>query len=195
MSALSLLSNAVRVWNTVRIAKIVRDLERSVDRPVRPEVLGRVSPLWSGHVIASGTYHFVDGPEQVEATGREDRCGHLLPIRVVSGSRPLSFRADASRSCGSTSRLGYPGALAAAVRRFGGLAPSARFYGFPPARRPNPVKNRTTAGRRKTYSGPGAHLAARRSAPAPQSRRPAAAGTYHFDRAAPDRRARAQGNP
>jgi TnpA family transposase len=57
VSALSLLSNAVLVWNTVSIAEIVRDLERSVDRPVRPEVLPRVSPLWSGHVIASGTYH------------------------------------------------------------------------------------------------------------------------------------------
>lgn len=41
---------------TVRIADIVRDLERSVDRPMRPEVLARVSPLWSGHVVASGTY-------------------------------------------------------------------------------------------------------------------------------------------
>jgi len=58
VSALSLLSNAVLVWNTVRIAEIVRDLERSVDRLVRPEVLARMSPLWSGHVIASGTYHF-----------------------------------------------------------------------------------------------------------------------------------------
>jgi hypothetical protein len=37
---------------------IVSGLERSVDRPVRPEVLARVSPLWHRHVIASGTYHF-----------------------------------------------------------------------------------------------------------------------------------------
>jgi hypothetical protein len=37
---------------------IVSGLERSVDRPVRPEVLVRVSPLWHGHAIASGTYHF-----------------------------------------------------------------------------------------------------------------------------------------
>jgi len=37
---------------------IVNGLERSVNRPVRPEVLARVSPLWHGHVIASGTYHF-----------------------------------------------------------------------------------------------------------------------------------------
>src|SRR5262249_41617779 len=58
VSALSLLSNAVMVWNSVRIAEIVGGLERSVDRPVRPEILARVSPLWHGHVIASGTYHF-----------------------------------------------------------------------------------------------------------------------------------------
>jgi hypothetical protein len=58
VSALSLLSNAVMVWNSVRIAEIVSRLERSVDRPVRPDVLARVSPLWHGHVIASGTYHF-----------------------------------------------------------------------------------------------------------------------------------------
>jgi hypothetical protein len=35
VSVLSLLSNAVLVWNTARIAEIVRDLVRSVDRPVR----------------------------------------------------------------------------------------------------------------------------------------------------------------
>jgi hypothetical protein len=43
VSALSLLSNAVMVRNSVRIAEIVGGLERSVDRPVRPEVLARVS--------------------------------------------------------------------------------------------------------------------------------------------------------
>jgi TnpA family transposase len=50
--------NAVLVWNSVRIAEIVGGLERSVARPVRPEILARVSPLWHGHVIANGSYHF-----------------------------------------------------------------------------------------------------------------------------------------
>jgi len=43
VSALSLLSNAV----LVRIAEIVGGLERSVARPVRPEILARVSPPWA----------------------------------------------------------------------------------------------------------------------------------------------------
>lgn len=32
---------------------IVGGLERSVARPVGPEILARVSPLWHGHVIAN----------------------------------------------------------------------------------------------------------------------------------------------
>ena len=47
MSVLSLLSNAVLVWNTVRIAEIVRDLERSVDRGPAPDRSGRVAAIAS----------------------------------------------------------------------------------------------------------------------------------------------------
>ncbi len=57
VSALSVLSNAVLVWNTVRIAGIVDELEaggHAVDR----EDLARISPLLESHVIATGSYHF-----------------------------------------------------------------------------------------------------------------------------------------
>lgn len=57
VSALSLLSNAVLVWNTVKIAEIVKTLQAS-GSSVLPEDLGRISPLVPGHVIPNGTYHF-----------------------------------------------------------------------------------------------------------------------------------------
>ena len=57
VSALSLLSNAVLVWNTVRIGEIVRGLEARGDAVART-ALARVSPLAHAHVIPSGTYRF-----------------------------------------------------------------------------------------------------------------------------------------
>lgn len=57
VSALALLSNAVLVWNTVRISEIVASIEAS-GQTVRPEHLARISPLAHAHVIPSGTYHF-----------------------------------------------------------------------------------------------------------------------------------------
>ncbi|MBA2764510.1 MAG: Tn3 family transposase [Thermoleophilaceae bacterium] len=57
VSALSLLSNAVLVWNTVRMAEIVRSLEEA-GQVVAREDLARISPLHRAHVIPSGTYHF-----------------------------------------------------------------------------------------------------------------------------------------
>jgi hypothetical protein len=56
-SALALLSNAVLVWNTVRISEIVASIEAS-GQTVRPEHLARISPLAHAHVIPSDTYHF-----------------------------------------------------------------------------------------------------------------------------------------
>lgn len=55
-SALSLLSNAVLVWNTMRISSIVAKLD------ARDADLARVSPLAHAHVIPSGTYHFGSEP-------------------------------------------------------------------------------------------------------------------------------------
>jgi hypothetical protein len=57
VSALSVLSNAVLVWNTVRIGEIVHPLEARGDVVGRRD-LARVSPLAHAHVIPSGTYRF-----------------------------------------------------------------------------------------------------------------------------------------
>ncbi len=54
-SCLSLLSNAVLIWNTVHMSRIVGQL-RAGGHPVRDEDLARVSPLAHAHTIPSGTY-------------------------------------------------------------------------------------------------------------------------------------------
>jgi TnpA family transposase len=54
-SCLSLLSNAVLVWNTVHIARIVDQL-RAAGHLVEDENLARVSPLIHAHVIPNGSY-------------------------------------------------------------------------------------------------------------------------------------------
>jgi hypothetical protein len=56
-SCLSLLSNAVLVWNTVRMGAIVARL-RAAGETVLDEDLARISPLAYAHVIPNGTYHF-----------------------------------------------------------------------------------------------------------------------------------------
>jgi hypothetical protein len=61
-SCLSLLSNAVLVWNTLRIAEIVNQL-RVAGHAVADQDLARVSPLMHGHVIPNGTYRFSDEEE------------------------------------------------------------------------------------------------------------------------------------
>ena len=58
VSALALLSNAVLLWNTVRIAEVVASLESACGQSVHREDLARISPLANAHVIPSGTYHF-----------------------------------------------------------------------------------------------------------------------------------------
>lgn len=57
VSALSLLSNAVLLWNTVRIGDIESRL-RTAGELIASEDLARVSPLAHAHVIPNGTYHF-----------------------------------------------------------------------------------------------------------------------------------------
>jgi TnpA family transposase len=56
-SCLSLLSNAVLVWNTVRMSEIVARLHASGET-VLDEELARISPLAYAHVIPNGTYVF-----------------------------------------------------------------------------------------------------------------------------------------
>ena len=52
---LSLLSNAVLVWNTVQIGRLAQQL-RVTGHPVRDEDLARVSPLLHAHVTPNGSY-------------------------------------------------------------------------------------------------------------------------------------------
>jgi hypothetical protein len=54
-SCLSLLSNAVLLWNTVHIDHIVTQL-RANGNLVRDEDLARVSPLFRPHITPSGSY-------------------------------------------------------------------------------------------------------------------------------------------
>ena len=56
-SCLSLLSNAVLVWNTVRMGEILARL-RAAGETVLDEDLARISPLAYAHVIPNGTYTF-----------------------------------------------------------------------------------------------------------------------------------------
>lgn len=56
-SCLSLLSNAVLVWNTVEMAKIVERLRASGEEVLTAD-LAKVSPMAFHHVIPNGTYHF-----------------------------------------------------------------------------------------------------------------------------------------
>jgi hypothetical protein len=53
-SCLSLFSNAVLVWNTIQIQKIVEEL-RASGHPLKDEDLARVSPLLRAHVIPNGS--------------------------------------------------------------------------------------------------------------------------------------------
>lgn len=54
-SCLSLISNAVLVWNTIQIQRIVEEL-RASGHSVKDEDLARVSPLLRAHVIPNGSY-------------------------------------------------------------------------------------------------------------------------------------------
>ncbi len=56
-SCLSLLSNAVLVWNTVHLEKLVTQL-RSSGEVILDEDLARISPLAHTHIIPNGTYNF-----------------------------------------------------------------------------------------------------------------------------------------
>jgi TnpA family transposase len=54
-SCLSLLSNAVLIWNTVQIDRIVGQL-RAASHVVLDEDLARVSPLLHAHITPNGSY-------------------------------------------------------------------------------------------------------------------------------------------
>jgi Tn3 transposase DDE domain len=52
------LSNAVLVWNTIRISEIITSLEGASGQPVPVADLARVSPLHSARLLVSGRYNF-----------------------------------------------------------------------------------------------------------------------------------------
>jgi hypothetical protein len=52
-----MLSNAVLVWNTVRMGEIIARL-RAAGETVSDADLARISPLAYAHVIPNGTYMF-----------------------------------------------------------------------------------------------------------------------------------------
>jgi hypothetical protein len=73
-SCLSLLSNAVLVWNTLRIAEIVNQL-RAAGHATADQDLARVSPLMHTHMIPNGTYRFAERDRSI-----------YMPLRA-NGSR------------------------------------------------------------------------------------------------------------
>ena len=60
VSALSVLSNSVLLWNTRQLERVVGALEGGDSKPVDRDDLARISPLLHAHVIPSGTYRFAD---------------------------------------------------------------------------------------------------------------------------------------
>jgi hypothetical protein len=68
-SCLSLLSNAVLVWNSKRIEDIVARL-RVDNNDVRDCDLARVSPLMFAHIIPNGTYRFDSAFDDAELDER-----------------------------------------------------------------------------------------------------------------------------
>jgi hypothetical protein len=54
---LSLLSNAVLVYNTLRIARVL-EYAKAQGQEFTPEAIAHVSPLAYRHVIVNGTYDF-----------------------------------------------------------------------------------------------------------------------------------------
>jgi TnpA family transposase len=73
VSCLSLLSNAVLVWNTVRMTEILAQL-RAVGEGIPAEDVARVSPLAYVHVIPNGTYHFDRPLAAVEERSQALEC-------------------------------------------------------------------------------------------------------------------------
>ena len=62
-TCLSLLSNAVVVWNTVQMSRTIAQL-RANGETIADEDLARVSPLALAHVIPNGTYFVRQGQEE-----------------------------------------------------------------------------------------------------------------------------------
>jgi hypothetical protein len=82
-TCLSLLSNAVVVWNTVQMTRIIDQLRASGEMIAAAD-LARVSPLAFAHVIPNGTYFVRQSPLQSAGEQRED----IHPSREGRSSDP-----------------------------------------------------------------------------------------------------------
>ena len=77
-TCLSLLSNAVVVWNTVQMTRIIERL-RASGETITEDELARLSPLAFAHVIPNGTYFVRPAPLATHGEGN----GHRDPLDVA----------------------------------------------------------------------------------------------------------------
>ncbi len=94
-SCLSLLSNAVLVWNTVHLEKLVTQL-RGSGEVILDEDLARISPLAHTHIIPNGTYNFS------RAGGR---AASPVPTRTPANSGRYFETGSSSRNRPSSSSI------------------------------------------------------------------------------------------
>jgi hypothetical protein len=80
-TCLSLLSNAVLVWNTVHTMRIIQQL-RASGEAMTAEELARISPMAFSHVIPNGTYFTRRTRPELEG----DHDGHSHPLDLARGS-------------------------------------------------------------------------------------------------------------
>jgi hypothetical protein len=78
-TCLSLLSNAVVVWNTVQMTRIIDQLRAGGER-ITDEELARISPFAFAHVIPNGTYF-------VRQAAPDTRGAPPGPIGLFDGER------------------------------------------------------------------------------------------------------------
>ena len=76
-TCLSLLSNAVVVWNTVQMARIIEQL-RAQGETITDDEVARISPLAFAHVIPNGTYF----ARQTSLASEKERNGHFGPVEM-----------------------------------------------------------------------------------------------------------------
>jgi TnpA family transposase len=80
-TCLSLLSNAVVVWNTVHMMRIITQL-RASGETITAEELARISPMAFSHVIPNGTYFTRRTPQEQGS----DQNGPVVPLDLEIGS-------------------------------------------------------------------------------------------------------------
>lgn len=80
-TCLSLLSNAVLVWNTVHMMRIIQQL-RASGETMTEEELARSSPMAFSHVIPNGTYF----TRRTRPEPEGDHDGHGYPLDLELGS-------------------------------------------------------------------------------------------------------------